>query len=61
MEWTVTIFILYWCRAAAIIGQTGPVVTLKVEKFGASYHGLGALLGEPAPERITGQNQFNKN
>ncbi|XP_035467399.2 afadin isoform X1 [Scophthalmus maximus] len=47
-------------RAAAIIGQTGPVVTLKVEKFGASYHGLGALLGEPAPERITGEKSFPK-
>lgn len=34
--------------------QTGPVVTLEVAKFGASYHGLEALLKEPAPERITG-------
>ncbi|KAM6968490.1 afadin [Tautogolabrus adspersus] len=33
-------------RAAAIMMQTGPVVTLKVAKFGASYHGLGALLSE---------------
>ncbi|XP_070834683.1 afadin [Chaetodon trifascialis] len=43
-------------RAAAIMMQTGPVVTLKVAKFGASYHGLGALLSEPASERITGKH-----
>ncbi|XP_061651455.1 afadin [Phyllopteryx taeniolatus] len=36
-------------RAAAIMMQTGPIVTLEVAKFGASYHGLGALLGDPAP------------
>ncbi|KAA8581893.1 hypothetical protein FQN60_008633 [Etheostoma spectabile] len=41
-------------RAAAIMMQTGPVVTLKVAKFGASYHGLGALLSEPPSERTTG-------
>ncbi|XP_035850323.1 afadin isoform X2 [Sander lucioperca] len=41
-------------RAAAIMMQTGPVVTLKVAKFGASYHGLGALLSEPTSERTTG-------
>lgn len=35
--------------------QTGPVVTLKVAKFGASYHGLGALLSEPTSERTTGE------
>ncbi|XP_061700364.1 afadin [Syngnathoides biaculeatus] len=35
-------------RAAAIMLQTGPVVTLKVAKFAASYHGLGVLLGVPA-------------
>ncbi|KAF3700919.1 Afadin Afadin adherens junction formation factor [Channa argus] len=40
-------------RAAAIMMQTGPVVTLRVAKFGASYHGLGALLSEPAAERPT--------
>ncbi|XP_051942619.1 afadin-like [Hippocampus zosterae] len=36
-------------RAAAIMMQTGPIVTLKVAKFGASFNGLGALLGDPAP------------
>ncbi|XP_026161121.1 afadin [Mastacembelus armatus] len=41
-------------RAAAIMMQTGPVVTLLVAKFGASYHGLGALLSEPVPEWSTG-------
>ncbi|XP_028422199.1 afadin [Perca flavescens] len=41
-------------RAAAIMMQTGPVVTLKVAKFGASYHGLGALLSEATSERTTG-------
>ncbi|KAG8013148.1 Afadin [Nibea albiflora] len=38
-------------RAAAIMMQTGPVVTLQVAKFGASYHGLGALLSEPTSQR----------
>ncbi|XP_029350222.1 afadin [Echeneis naucrates] len=42
-------------RAAAIMVQTGPVVTLQVAKFGASYHGLDALLGEPALQRSTGE------
>ncbi|XP_055361973.1 afadin [Betta splendens] len=36
-------------RAAAIMMQTGPVVTLQVAKFGASHHGLEALLREPSP------------
>ncbi|KAK9534039.1 hypothetical protein VZT92_009114 [Zoarces viviparus] len=47
-------------RAAAIMMQTGPVVTLQVAKFGASYHGLGALLTEPASERTTGVTSHNK-
>ncbi|XP_029973342.1 afadin-like [Salarias fasciatus] len=42
-------------RAAAIMMQTGPVVTLRVEKLGASYRGLGALLREPAPQRTAGE------
>lgn len=37
--------------------QTGPVVTLEVAKFGASYHGLEALLREPAPDGITGRKK----
>nr|XP_020478520.1 afadin-like [Monopterus albus] len=41
-------------RAAAIMMQTGPDVTLRVAKFAASYHGLGALLREPAPDGNTG-------
>ncbi|XP_038585533.1 afadin-like [Micropterus salmoides] len=41
-------------RAAAIMMQTGPVVTLQVAKFGASYHGLGALLSEPPSKRTAG-------
>ncbi|XP_070698547.1 afadin [Pempheris klunzingeri] len=47
-------------RAAAIMIQTGPVVTLQVAKFGASYHGLGALLGEPPSERTTGYKSHAK-
>ncbi|XP_008304631.1 afadin [Stegastes partitus] len=47
-------------RAAAIMMQTGPVVTLQVAKFGASYHGLGALLSEPTPERTTGDQGHAK-
>ncbi len=35
--------------------QTGPVVTLQVAKFGASYHGLGSLLSEPASQQTTGK------
>ncbi|XP_019727953.1 LOW QUALITY PROTEIN: afadin [Hippocampus comes] len=38
-------------RAAAIMMQTGPILTLKVAKFGASFNGLGALLGDPAPPK----------
>uniref|UniRef100_A0A3Q3KSL7 Afadin, adherens junction formation factor a n=1 Tax=Mastacembelus armatus TaxID=205130 RepID=A0A3Q3KSL7_9TELE len=45
-------------RAAAIMMQTGPVVTLLVAKFGASYHGLGALLSEPVPEWSTGKTIY---
>ncbi|XP_018537246.1 LOW QUALITY PROTEIN: afadin [Lates calcarifer] len=47
-------------RAAAIMVQTGPVVTLQVAKFGASYHGLGALLSEAAPEKATGDTSNAK-
>ncbi|KAM6917386.1 afadin [Lycodopsis pacificus] len=47
-------------RAAAIMMQTGPVVTLQVAKLGASYHGLGALLTEPAAERTTGVTSHSK-
>lgn len=35
--------------------QTGPIVTLQVAKFGASYHGLGALLSETTPEKAAGK------
>ncbi|XP_069391951.1 afadin isoform X2 [Paralichthys olivaceus] len=47
-------------RAAAIMVQTGPVVTLQVAKFGASFHGLAALLSEPAPKITTGDTIFAK-
>ncbi|XP_077416301.1 afadin isoform X2 [Vanacampus margaritifer] len=40
-------------RAAAIMMQTGSIVTLKVAKLGASFHGLGALLGDPVPTRTS--------
>ncbi|XP_078797498.1 afadin [Oryzias latipes] len=40
-------------RAAAVMMQTGPVVTLQVAKSGASYHGLQALMGPPAPENTS--------
>uniref|UniRef100_UPI0037E9C8F6 afadin n=1 Tax=Semicossyphus pulcher TaxID=241346 RepID=UPI0037E9C8F6 len=45
-------------RAAAIMMQTGPVVTLQVAKFGASFHGLGALLSEPTSEHTTGDKIY---
>ncbi|XP_069573808.1 afadin-like [Brachyistius frenatus] len=41
-------------RAAAIMMQTGPVVTLQVAKLGASFHGLQALLRDLTPDRTTG-------
>ncbi|XP_053192239.1 afadin [Scomber japonicus] len=47
-------------RAAATMMQTGPIVTLQVAKFGASYHGLGALLNEPTPERTAGDKSHAK-
>ncbi|XP_047202116.1 afadin isoform X3 [Girardinichthys multiradiatus] len=46
-------------RAAAIMMKTGPVVTLKVEKFAASYHGLLELLNEPPPENKTSKNYLS--
>ncbi|KAK5617643.1 hypothetical protein CRENBAI_002379 [Crenichthys baileyi] len=46
-------------RAAAILMKTGPVVTLKVEKFAASYHGLLELLNEPPPENKTSKNHLS--
>lgn len=55
MKNKLTLLIFYRFRAAAIMMQTGPVVTLQVAKFGASYHGLGALLSEPTLERIKGK------
>lgn len=36
--------------------QTGPAVTLLVEKFGASYHGLESLLSEPSCEQTAGRH-----
>ncbi|KAM9787787.1 afadin isoform 2-T2 [Syngnathus typhle] len=43
-------------RAAALMMETGPIVTLKVAKFGASFHGLSALLGIPAPACTAGSD-----
>lgn len=53
-----SVFSIFCFRAAAIMMHTGPVVTLQVAKFGASYHGLGALLSEPTPKGPTGQNRI---
>ncbi|XP_076444393.1 uncharacterized protein LOC143282632 [Babylonia areolata] len=36
-------------KAAELMTQTGDVVTLKVAKQGAIYHGLATLLNEPSP------------
>lgn len=36
-------------RAAELMTQTGDVVTLRVAKQGAIYHGLATLLSEPSP------------
>ncbi|KAK7107731.1 afadin-like isoform X2 [Littorina saxatilis] len=36
-------------KAAELMTQTGDVVTLKVAKQGAFYHGLATLLNEPSP------------
>ncbi|XP_068194682.1 afadin-like isoform X2 [Antennarius striatus] len=49
-------------RAAAIMKQTGPVMSLQVAKFGASYHGLWALLTGSTTERHAGDgNHINPN
>ncbi|XP_055616215.1 afadin isoform X7 [Toxorhynchites rutilus septentrionalis] len=49
-------------RAADHLVRTGPVVTLKVAKQGAIYHGLATLLQQPSPviQRET-ENEFNCN
>lgn len=48
-------------RAAAIMMNTGTVVTLKVAKFAASHHGLGSLLSEHTSEQISGKcNMFQQ-
>ncbi|KAJ3613120.1 hypothetical protein NHX12_019372, partial [Muraenolepis orangiensis] len=41
-------------RAAGIMVQTGPVVTLQVAKHAASYHGLEALINESRSAHNTG-------
>lgn len=53
------LFILFF-RAAAIMMQTGPVVTLHVAKYAASFHGLGALLSDPSSARSPGESQDTK-
>ncbi|EAT44215.1 AAEL004393-PA [Aedes aegypti] len=45
-------------RAADHLVRTGPVVTLKVAKQGAIYHGLATLLQQPSPV-IQRENEFN--
>lgn len=40
--------------------QTGPIVTLQVAKFAASYLGLEALLRESTPEKTTGKHQYTQ-
>ncbi|KAL1398809.1 hypothetical protein pipiens_002337 [Culex pipiens pipiens] len=49
-------------RAADHLVRTGPVVTLKVAKQGAIYHGLATLLQQPSPviQREI-ENEFNCN
>lgn len=45
-------------RAAAFMMKTGPVVTLKVAKFAAGYHGLGPLLHKPTSEQHSGKSNM---
>ncbi|KAM9842539.1 afadin [Aulostomus maculatus] len=47
-------------RAAAIMMQTGPIVTLQVVKSGASYHGLGGLLCEASPAKTAGDRSHDE-
>ncbi|XP_058467072.1 afadin isoform X7 [Malaya genurostris] len=47
-------------RAADHLVRTGPVVTLKVAKQGAIYHGLATLLQQPSPV-IQRENEFSCN
>lgn len=42
-------------RAAELMTKTGQVVSLKVVKQGAFYHGLATLLSQPSPILPRGQ------
>uniref|UniRef100_A0A182JNT8 PDZ domain-containing protein n=1 Tax=Anopheles christyi TaxID=43041 RepID=A0A182JNT8_9DIPT len=49
-------------RAADHLVRTGPIVTLKVAKQGAIYHGLATLLQQPSPViQREMENEFNCN
>lgn len=41
--------------------KTGTVVTLKVAKFAAGFHGLGSLLRQPTSELHSGKCNMFKN
>ncbi|XP_054164184.1 afadin-like [Oppia nitens] len=41
-------------RAAELMTQTGPIVTLEVAKQGAIYHGLAGILAQPSPSIARG-------
>lgn len=46
-------------KAAELMTQTGPVVTLEVAKQGAVYHGLGSILAQQSTSSIMAKSKFN--
>ena len=45
-------------RAAELMTQTGPIVTLEVAKQGALYHGLGGILNQQASTALLNKSKF---
>ena len=45
-------------KAAELMTQTGPIVTLEVAKQGAIFHGLGGMLNQQSTATLMKQGLF---